>query len=117
MENVDKKENECEGCKGACQSGSCFGSKFMCGHGCHGGKRHLVRMILKLIIVIIIFWCGFKLGEISGSIRAEYGHKTFERGDFGMMRGGNYGYFQNPSDVNGGVETPAPVTTTPAPVK
>jgi hypothetical protein len=76
-ENFMENKNVCgEGCKcGAC------GMSGMGGCGCHGGKHHLVKMILKIIIVVLIFWCGFKLGNITGAIRATYGN------GYGMMRG------------------------------
>ncbi len=78
-------------------------------HGCHGGKHHLIKIILKIIIVILIFWCGFKLGNITGSIRGEYGHGN--RGGVQMMRG--YNNFNNiiPPNANTGTQT------TPTPVK
>jgi hypothetical protein len=86
MENMDKKE--CGGmCGGSCVTGGC-GMK-MGGCGCHGGKHCLIKMILKLIIVILIFWCGFKLGSITGAIRAEYGRGAiYDGAPWGMMRGG-----------------------------
>lgn len=87
--NMDKKCDDCA--KGVCQGGACCGMSRMgmCGHGCHGGKHHLVKMILKIIIVILIFWCGFKLGEMTGFIKAQSGYGTSQRGGFGMMRGYN----------------------------
>ena len=57
----------------------------MGGCGCHGGKHHLVKMILKLIIVMLIFWFGFSLGQMTGFIKAEGGRGM-------MMRGGNVGW-------------------------
>ena len=106
MENVDKKCCE-DGSKGCCQSGSCHGMQSMCGcgHGCHGGKHHLVKIILKLFIVIIIFWCGLKLGEMTGSIRSEYGYGN--RSGFGMMRGNNF--FTNIPNTNNGTQIPTQV--------
>jgi hypothetical protein len=79
MENMEKK------CEGGCKCGSCGGmQQGMGGCGCHhGGRHHLMKMILKLVIVIIIFWCGFKLGEMTGFIQAQYGRGM-------MMRGGNF---------------------------
>ena len=76
MENFDKKqwgdESKDDGCG--------------CGH--HHGKHGLVKMILKLIIIIIIFWCGYQLGNITGYIRAEGGLGIMSnRANFGMMRG------------------------------
>lgn len=70
---------------------------------CHGGKHHLVKMILKLVIIILIFWCGFKLGEITGSIR--YGRGMENRNDFRMMQG--YNYSNNIPNTNG-VVVPTP---------
>lgn len=59
MENMDKKQwGDME-------------SKDSCGCGMHhGGKHHLIKIILKLVIVIIIFWCGFQLGQMTGFIKA-----------------------------------------------
>ncbi len=53
MENTDKKECSCQG-------GCSCGMGYM--HGCHG-RYHLVRMILRIVIVILIFWCGYRLGN------------------------------------------------------
>jgi len=110
MENSDKKEGGyvCQNCG---HSGCCGSMCEM--HGCHGGRHHLVRMILKITIVIIIFWCGFKLGEMSGFIRAEYGGGINRElgGSFGMMRGGWNDYYNNmPTTV-------APATPAPTPAK
>jgi hypothetical protein len=97
MENVEKKECEC-------------GMHSMGGHGCHGGKCHLVKIILKIFIVILIFWCGFKLGDMTGSIRSESGHRMMNRGNFGMMHENSFGNMPN---ANIGAPTTAP-TPTPA---
>ncbi len=110
MENLDKKQSEDNVCKDCSQGKCCCGMHG--GHGFYGGKHHLVKIILKLFIIIIIFWCGFRLGEITGSIRGAYGRGMMNRNDYGMMRG--YDYYNNiPSNANGGT-TPAP---TPTPVK
>ena len=89
MENMDKKECGCEA--GKCNCGP-MGHM----HGCCG-KHHLVKMILKLVILIIIFWCGFRLGEMTGVLKAGYGHANY-----GMMRGG----YNLP--VGGATVTPTP---------
>ena len=78
MENLDKKQCEC-GMHSA-------GSMMDC-HGCHGGKHHLIKIILKLVILIIIFWCGFKLGEITGYIKSasrsqDSGFRMIDRSNF-----------------------------------
>jgi hypothetical protein len=90
MENLDKKVCACGGSCG----GNCGGMQM---HGCHGGRHHLVKVILKLVILIIIFWCGFKLGEMTGFIRGEYGRGVMG-GGFGMMH--SYG---NPASNGGSV--------------
>lgn len=45
---------------------------------CHGGKHILLRWILGIIILSMVFWLGFRLGEF----------KTYIRGG-----GDNYGYY------------------------
>jgi hypothetical protein len=90
MENIDKKN--CDMCGHSCAGGSCGG----CGmqmHGCHGGRHHIVRMILKLILVALIFCFGFNLGQMTGFIKAEYGRGLVggvNNYGYGMMRGYNY---------------------------
>ena len=99
MENMNNKESEnvcgCE-CHGGMNSAMMHSMHGMAmgGCGCHGGKNYLIKTILKLIIIIIIFWCGFKLGEITGSIRADgFGGRTMtiHRGGYdGMMNTGAF---------------------------
>ena len=103
MENMDKKQcgDTCD-CKSPCHGGMCNGFGQMGGCGCHGRHHHLMKVILKLFIVIIIFWCGFKLGVITGSIRAEYGHQIGN--GYGMMRG--YNYSNKVLNSGGGTLTP-----------
>jgi hypothetical protein len=96
MENLDKKE---EGVK---PNGCSCGMGHM--HGCHGGRHCLVKMILKIIIIILIFWCGYKLGEMTGAIRSGYGHNNFR-----MLQGG---YSNLPNNIGGNV--PVPTTAVPA---
>jgi hypothetical protein len=107
MENMDKKE-----C--GCGMGGC-GMGHMGGCGCYGGKHHLLRVVLKILIVILIFWCGFRLGELTGTIRGEYGRIEMMHGERGSF--GDYGYDSGMMQGwNGGVQTPVqvPAATTPA---
>ena len=115
MENLDKKQcstcgsSECKGC-GQGQCGSCCGGmcSSMMGHGCHGGKRYLIQVILKIIILILVFWCGVKIGEMTGFIKASYGQKIEQNGfGSGMMRGG-WGNYSNNSVTNPSGGTPTP---------
>lgn len=109
MENLDKKQCEENGGKKCCHGGSCCGMSLMSGHECHGGKHHLAKVILKLIIIIIIFCSGFRLGEITGSIKAERGYGN--RGGFGMMRG----YYNSEiPNINGAEQIPTQVPPTQA---
>jgi hypothetical protein len=85
----------------------------MCGH--HGccGKHHLVKIILKIFIVILIFWCGFQLGQESGFIKATYGREM--RGSehqYGMMQSGGWNNYSNTQVV----PTTPGIPTTQAPM-
>lgn len=77
----------------------CAGGNCDCMHGWHGGRHHLLRMLLKLIIVMLIFWFGFHLGQVYGFIRAGYGLGMTGNNNWGMMRGNNF---------NGGTGVPTP---------
>ncbi len=113
MENVDKKE--CMGkCEEVCHE-NCHGTSFMGIHGCHGGKcHHLVKVILKLVIIMLIFCFGFKLGSITGSFRNERSEGRIQnRGGYGMMRG--YNNFNIQPNTN--IQNPTAPATTVAPVK
>ena len=63
------------------------------GNGCGGcgGSHHTMHMILKVVLLALIFMCGFKLGMVTGYI----GH-NYERGGMmdynysGKMMRGNY---------------------------
>jgi len=114
MENLNEKKCEGGNCGSGCGCGTGCGCGMhgMHGHGCHGfhGGRHgFFRIIIKLLIIIIIFSAGFKLGEMSGFFKAQYGY-GFERGGFGMM--GRYNY-----DNSNAVTLPSNGITTPVPAK
>ena len=101
MENIDKKQCG-DMCKESDHSACCGGIGHM--QGCHGGKCHLVKMILKIIIVILVFFFGFKIGVMTGYLQAGYGRGVIGENNFGMMRGFNY--YNNPLN-NGGTQVPA----------
>ena len=105
MENMDKKDCGCA--EGKCM---CGGMGHM--HGCHG-RHHLVKVILKIFIIILIFWCGFTLGQQVGFIKANYSHSMMRQdADWRMMDGG----WGNNSNAQVVPSTTVP-TTLPAPVK
>ncbi|MDE2030839.1 MAG: hypothetical protein KGI58_01085 [Patescibacteria group bacterium] len=104
MENQEKTQVESSEHKhSCCDNKNCHNMHHMGMCGCHGGKYYfMIKAILKIIIVILIFWCGFKLGEITGSIRG-YEH-TGGRYGFGMMNG--YDNYNNGFDLNSITSTP-----------
>ncbi len=89
MENTEKKETmEGSKCCGGFGMGSCS-----CGHG-YGKMRlfFLVRVLITLIILIIVFWCGFRLGVLQGSFGREYsGRSMMMYGGYGNVYGGQTG--------------------------
>ena len=95
---MEKKEHG-EGC---CDS-------MICQRGCQGHGHHLIKTILRLIIVGIIFCYAFKLGEINGSLGSQFesrGYGMMNRtgeysSSYGMMRG--YGL---PAGTQGSVTAP-----------
>ena len=115
MENMDKKTCGCSACQAG---GSCGGAQPMCGgHGCCG-KHHLVKMILKIFIVILIFWCGFTLGQESGFIKATYGREMMKGShQYGMMQGGWNNYSNYVPTVAPSNQPEMPATLTPTPTK
>ncbi len=54
--------NVCDG--GCCGSCGCQGSSWQCHH-----SSHLARWILGLVIIILVFWCGMKIGELKAELR------------------------------------------------
>lgn len=60
----------------------------MCGgwHGvwAHGRGHWLLRLILGVIILLLVFWLGFKLGKLVVSINGGYGYL--------MRHGKHWGY-------------------------
>lgn len=106
MEEIKKEDKEC--CKNMCENGSC--KKWCC-----GGKKHgWLCWILGIVILIVVFSVGMKIGEFKGAIfgyggfngcgtvRTGYpmmfnGYNEDNYGNFGpgrMMRGGNIQYWQ-----------------------
>lgn len=101
-----KMSCSCDNGACSCSGGSCCSMKGMC---CGTGRHGLIRVILMMVVVIIIFCTGFKLGRIVGFINAQ--------GDFDkhMMRGDHMMMFEKkmmsekmdtPSMMEDGVETP-----------
>ncbi len=67
-----EKANMNNGMCGRCGQGVHSG---YCGHW-HGGRHILLRMLLMIVILLITFGVGFKLGEFKGS----FGRDSFFAG-------------------------------------
>lgn len=77
--------NESMVCKSCGHGGMCCGNHAY-GGGLGGGHHRffILRMLLGIIILVIVFSVGVKVGELKGQLEGRYG-------DYGMM-GGNYFY-------------------------
>ncbi len=54
---------------------------------CFGGHRHVWHLVVKILILVIVFWLGVKMGELKEMLKEGfYG----QNGGRYMMRGGNY---------------------------
>jgi len=77
-----------------------------CGYGWHGGggTRMLFRALLGVIILVLVFWFGVKLGELRESIRGYDGYGSGGYYPVRMMQG--YGVMSS----DGTVQPPSAVT-------
>lgn len=105
----NKKDN------GGCKCWACQGSGTMqkCPCAWHGrGKHMLLRVLLALIILIVVFCLGVKLGEFKAAVGGMR-HRSFPMRNY-MMGAGNYGpgYF-TPMMRGGQGGAPQQSTTTP----
>ena len=79
----------------------------------HGYHRYFfLRWVLGIVIILIVFWLGLKIGEFKGYFESDFGYSTgFHQSGFrmgpGMM---NYWYQQVPTPDS---TTTTPKTTTP----
>ena len=86
------EECDCHACKGQKMCGRCCG-----GHCCGGGRHLLLRWLLGLLILVIVFWLGLKIGEFKGVFGGYGGNysgmprhmRSFNKP---MMRSGYWGY-------------------------
>jgi len=90
-------EEQKDKCAAGCTCGCCGSGKGMgCGCGWHGGgTRMLFRALLGVIILVLVFWFGVKLGELRESIRGYNGYGSGSYYPVRMMQG--YGTVQPPS--------------------
>ena len=98
-----------DGCGSGSDGCNCGGMRG-CGYGwCRGGRHHLMKIAIGLIVLAVTFWAGVKIGELKAYLSgAGYG------GRYGMMRlygnsDGGYGaggammrgYFDNSASSTG----------------
>ncbi len=114
MENPEKKENE----KHSDYKNECVYCREM--HHWHGycGKYHGARVLLKIALVVIIFWLGFTFGRMVGFLGGNYGYHMYGGPGYDMMRGYRiYNNNQLPQMMYGGevggqnIQTPIPAPT------
>lgn len=70
----EKQMMMCQNCAG----GMCGPSSACC--ECHSGRHSIFRWVLGLVIILIVFSLGFKLGELNILVGGRSG--------YGMMQGG-----------------------------
>ena len=102
-----------------CNSWMCGGAKAC---GCMGGfdgHGHLLRSLIKLIIVVFIFCFAFKMGELKGMLESrgnDFGYRT-QRGGM-MYNNDNSGYYGGGMGMDDGsgmnAQTTPAVPATPA---
>lgn len=81
----EKNTNHPEGCRcWLCQ-----------GHGMHCcGRHHWAWLLVKLVIIVLVFWLGVKVGELKSMIGYSRGYPGggYYYNMQSMMRGGNAAY-------------------------
>lgn len=82
-----KDESKCDKCSGG-RWGKC-GDKHSCGCG-HSFVYHGLRWLFAIIIIVIVFSVGIKVGELKGLVERSggYHHSMYSQS---MMSGGEYG--------------------------
>lgn len=108
---MEDNKNHPEGCRcPLCVGGKCT----MCGEkGCpacpycslHGGyyRWHWVKLLLGIIVLFVVFWCGFRLGTMVSSWGGGYGSYGMPGRYLMRSNGYNggypmpmmYGYYEN----------------------
>jgi len=101
MENNKSGNGVCEMGGDACGNGC----------GCKHHHMHILKWLIKIVIVVIIFSFGVKLGEMKGEIEAYSGHHAY-RGGMMLQNSGYYGAGQGMMMEDGTGVMPSP--TAPA---
>jgi hypothetical protein len=96
------------GGKGVCST--CGASMSNGCHGCGHMKYHVLRWALGLIIILVVFWVGLKIGEFKGQFEGQwggYGH----RGMMIQYGAPNMIYRTTGTATTGTTVAPAPATS------
>lgn len=67
---------------------------YMCqSHGamCCGGHHHRGRFVVKLLLVVLIFWAGSEYGEMKAFRHSGYRHSPAMMGSYESGEGGSWG--------------------------
>ena len=95
--------NTTQGHPEGCKCGVCHGNAML---GCACGRRHWVRILIKVVIIVFVFWAGVQFGELKGMLRGEY----YRYGMIGSH--GGWGQWGGPTMMQGGVPGTAPKPST-----
>ncbi|HEY0980449.1 MAG TPA: hypothetical protein VGE18_03530 [Candidatus Paceibacterota bacterium] len=78
-------------------------------------QRHMMhRMIFVLLVVMLAFWCGLKLGEIKGFMASTYGYGMHHRGGTMLYTSAERPMMMEKKAVPSAAEAPTPVPATEA---
>ena len=73
------ENNKCDKCQDGCECSSCNGAKGCgCHHGhCDGvcfGHHRTGRWVIKVLVLLFVFWVGTQVGEMKSEFRSQYGY-------------------------------------------
>ena len=100
---MTEDKNNAHGCGCGSEGSNCGGGTKGCGCGwCRGGRHHVMKIVIVLIVLAVTFWAGVKIGELKAYLGgAGYGRR------YGMMRlygsdgGFSGGYWDTPATTTG----------------
>ncbi|MCX6712700.1 MAG: hypothetical protein NTY66_00645 [Candidatus Vogelbacteria bacterium] len=105
--NGRRKATVCTGSD--CSTCGCGGRAWACQQSCV-----LTRWILGLVIIVLVFWCGLKVGELKNELRGNFG-RGYDRSEMmnsGWRTGGRVLMLEQGIPVTGSTETTTAKTGT-----